>query len=105
MKYCKRVLNSKLNGLLVAVFKYNPPSENNIHPHSVYLLPDFWSYKSCNLTNAVILADESQGSGNGFEFKLEKWQPYYFACGGGNGFHCLNGTMKLFVMPQLHRWY
>ncbi|WCJ33809.1 Cupredoxin superfamily protein [Euphorbia peplus] len=86
------------------VFKYDPPSENNIHPHSVYLLSDWWSFQSCNMTNALKLADESQGE-KGFEFKLEKWQPYFFACGGGNGFHCNNGTMKFMVMPQLRRWY
>ncbi|XP_065857295.1 uncharacterized protein [Euphorbia lathyris] len=87
------------------VFKYDAPSDKNIHPHSVYLLADWWSFKSCNMTNALKLADVSQGVGDGFRFKLEKWQPYFFACGGGNGFHCNNGTMKFFVMPQFRRSY
>ncbi|KAJ4833591.1 hypothetical protein Tsubulata_009206 [Turnera subulata] len=87
------------------VFKYDPPSENNTHPHSVYLLPNMWSFKKCDLTNAVEIANVTQGGGDGFEFVLEKWQPYYFACGGGNGFHCNNGTMKFSVMPSFRRWH
>ncbi|WCJ33762.1 Cupredoxin superfamily protein [Euphorbia peplus] len=85
------------------IFKYDQPSKKNIHPHSVYLLADWWSFQSCNMTNALKLADESQGVGKGFEYKMEKWQAYFFACGGGNGFHCNNGTMKFLVMPQLRR--
>ncbi|WCJ33764.1 Cupredoxin superfamily protein [Euphorbia peplus] len=82
------------------VFKYNPPSPSSPHPHNVYLIPDFLSYQKCNLTNAVKLANETQGAGDGFHYKLAKWQPYFFACGVGNGFHCSNGTMKFIVMPR-----
>ncbi|KAF2305815.1 hypothetical protein GH714_008244 [Hevea brasiliensis] len=44
------------------VFKYDPPSEKNIHPHSVYLLPDMWSFINCNLTRGVKIANETQGA-------------------------------------------
>ncbi|KAL8166477.1 hypothetical protein V2J09_007976 [Rumex salicifolius] len=42
------------------------------------------------------------GNGKGFEYKLRKWQPYYFACGESNGFHCKTGMMKFFVVPVFH---
>ncbi|CAK7329820.1 unnamed protein product [Dovyalis caffra] len=67
------------------VFKYDPPSDTNTHPHSVYLLPDLWSFIKCDLSRAVLVANETQGGGDGFEFALNKWQPHYFACGGGKG--------------------
>ncbi|KAF2305792.1 hypothetical protein GH714_008192 [Hevea brasiliensis] len=62
------------------VFKYDPPSEKNIHPHSVYLFPDMWSWINCNLTQGVKIANETQGTGKGSGFVLKKWKPYYFAC-------------------------
>ncbi|XP_050234898.1 uncharacterized protein LOC126683109 [Mercurialis annua] len=86
------------------VFKYDQPKNNSTHPHSVYLLPNIWSLMTCNLTDAVMIADGSQGGGGGFEFVLEKWQPYYFACGGGDGIHCNLGKMKFYVLPMLRRW-
>ncbi|KAJ8763351.1 hypothetical protein K2173_002234 [Erythroxylum novogranatense] len=82
------------------VFKYNPPSENNTHPHSVYLLPNLWSFMRCDMSRGKMIANTTQGSGDGFEFVL-KFQPHYFACGASNGFHCNNGTMKFFIMPML----
>ncbi|CAK7329821.1 unnamed protein product [Dovyalis caffra] len=85
------------------VFKYDPPSDTNIHPHSVYLLPNLWSFLKCDLSKAMLIANATEGGGDGFEFVLKKWQPYYFACGGGAGFHCNNGTMKFFVMPMFRR--
>ncbi|OAY25433.1 uncharacterized protein LOC110605577 [Manihot esculenta] len=87
------------------VFKYDPPSETNIHPHSVYLLPDMWSFINCNLTRGVKIANETQGAGKGFEFVLKEWKPYYFACGASDGYHCNVGRMKFFVLPYLRRWY
>ncbi|KAJ8766668.1 hypothetical protein K2173_001188 [Erythroxylum novogranatense] len=87
------------------VFKYDPPSENNTHPHNVYLLPNMWSLWRCDLRRAKMIANTTQGSGDGFEFVLKRFQPYYFACGASNGFHCNNGTMKFFVMPMLRRWH
>ncbi|XP_012072528.1 uncharacterized protein LOC105634304 [Jatropha curcas] len=87
------------------VFKYDPPSENNTHPHNVYLLPNKRSFVTCNLTEAVKIANETQGAGEGFEFVLKKWKkPYYFACGAGNGYHCNVGGMKFFVKPFPRRW-
>ncbi|EXC17379.1 hypothetical protein L484_027571 [Morus notabilis] len=86
------------------VFKYDPPADSNSHPHNVYLLPDLKSYVNCNLSNAKQIANETQGSGEGFEFVLDKWQPYYFACGASNGFHCSVGRMKFYVMPMLRAW-
>ncbi|KAG5143684.1 hypothetical protein JHK82_019379 [Glycine max] len=41
-----------------------------------------------------MLANPKQGAEEGFKFVLKKWQPYYFACGERNGFHCNNGQMK-----------
>ena len=86
----------------VTVFKYDPPSDTNIHPHSIYLLPSLWSFLRCDLRWAKRVANTSQGAGEGFEFVLNKWKPYYFACGESNGFHCQSG-MKFFVMPSF-RW-
>ncbi|KAI3753197.1 hypothetical protein L2E82_25243 [Cichorium intybus] len=85
------------------VFKFDPPSDTNTHPHSIYLLPNLWSFLRCDLRWAKLVANTSQGGGEGFEFVLNKWKPYYFACGESNGFHCQSG-MKFTVMP-LFRWY
>lgn len=82
----------------VLVFKYNA-SANGLPGHSVYMLPDFWSYLKCDLSRAKRIATTTQGGGQGFEFKLTKWQPHYFACGEHNGIHCHLGMMKFFVMP------
>ncbi|XP_057965284.1 uncharacterized protein LOC131155854 [Malania oleifera] len=86
------------------VFKYDPPNNStNTPPHSVYMLPNFRSYVTCDLKKAKLVATPTQGSGKGFEFVLQKpWQFYYFACGERNGIHCNLGTMKFFVMPFPH---
>ncbi|KAL3515249.1 hypothetical protein ACH5RR_022151 [Cinchona calisaya] len=83
------------------VFNYDPPN-NTTFPHSVYLLPNYWSFLKCDLRWARKIADVNQGGGQGFEFVLRRWQPYYFACGESAGFHCRNGTMKFPVMPLMH---
>ncbi|KAL5538704.1 hypothetical protein UlMin_044014, partial [Ulmus minor] len=70
----------------------------------VYQLPDLRSFKNCDFSNAKKLANWTQGAGEGFKFALDKWQPYYFACGESNGFHCKVGLMKFFVMPMLRGW-
>ncbi|KAH0732220.1 hypothetical protein KY289_003408 [Solanum tuberosum] len=85
------------------VFKYDPPNSNGGFPHSVYLLPNYWSFIKCNLRRAKRIANPNQGAGKGFEFVLKKSQPYFFACGEHGGIHCNNGTMKFVVMP-LKRW-
>ena len=77
------------------VFKYDlQPS------HNVYLLPNFWSYVKCDMSRAKLVANESQGGGDGFSFVLKRLQPHYFACGVGNGFHCSTGLMKFVVTPS-----
>ncbi|KMT00568.1 hypothetical protein BVRB_9g218660 [Beta vulgaris subsp. vulgaris] len=86
----------------VLVFKYNAPVNGT--GHSVYLLPDFQSYLKCDLTRAKQVASTNQGGGKGYEFKLNKWQPHYFACGEHNGIHCNLGMMKFFVMPIFRSW-
>ncbi|GMN37556.1 hypothetical protein TIFTF001_006914 [Ficus carica] len=83
------------------VFKYDPPVDNNSHPHNVYLLPNLESLMKCDLSKAKEIANATQGAGEGFEFVLEKRQPYYFACGASNGVHCDVGHMKFSVMPTL----
>nr|XP_009593538.1 uncharacterized protein LOC104090187 [Nicotiana tomentosiformis]XP_016473341.1 PREDICTED: uncharacterized protein LOC107795258 [Nicotiana tabacum] len=85
------------------VFKYDPPNPNGGFPHSVYLLPNYWSFIKCDFRRAKRIANPNQGAGEGFEFVLKKKQPYYFACGEHEGIHCNNGTMKFVVMP-LKRW-
>lgn len=87
-----------------AVFKYDPPS-NGSHPHSVYLLPDLLSFIKCDLSRAEKVAETTQGGGEGFEFLLKSWKPYYFACGESNGVHCDLGLMKFFVVPMLRGWH
>ncbi|KAK9988304.1 hypothetical protein SO802_028543 [Lithocarpus litseifolius] len=82
------------------VFKYEPPTPK-IFPHSVYLLPNLESFTKCDLKNAKMEGNTTQGAGEGFEFVLKTpGQPHYFACGERNGFHCLNGTMKFLVTPE-----
>jgi len=46
-----------------------------------------------------LLANATQGSGEGFEIVLKQWRPYYFASSGHNGFHCSAGLMKFFAVP------
>ncbi|KAK7362671.1 hypothetical protein VNO77_04791 [Canavalia gladiata] len=86
------------------VFKYDAPNATSF-PHSVYLFPNFWSFLNCDVKKAKKLADPTQGAGEGFNFVLNKWQPYYFACGERNGFHCNNGQMKFAVMPMLRPFW
>ena len=52
-----------------------------------------------------MVANTTQGGGEGFEFVLKKWQPYYFACGERDGYHCKAGQMKFFVMPLFRQWH
>ncbi|KAJ0009712.1 hypothetical protein Pint_34465 [Pistacia integerrima] len=84
--------------------QYDPPS-SNVFPHSVYLLPNLWSYLTCDLSRAKMIANSTQGGGDRFKFVLKRWQPYYFACGERGGLHCRYGNMKFMVMPLLRRWH
>ncbi|KAL3730582.1 uncharacterized protein LOC120296034 [Eucalyptus grandis] len=90
------------------VFKYDPPSDSNTHPHSVYMFPSFWSYMRCDLKRATMVANVSDGAGDGFEFKLsQKWKFYFFACGESGGFHCSTGKMRFSVvsLPRPWKWH
>ncbi|RZC03933.1 hypothetical protein D0Y65_018533 [Glycine soja] len=71
----------------------------------VYLLANFWSFLNCDVKKAKMLANPKQGAEEGFKFVLKKWQPYYFACGERNGFHCNNGQMKFAVIPMLRPFW
>ncbi|KAG4917394.1 hypothetical protein JHK85_055675 [Glycine max] len=86
------------------VFKYDAPNATSF-PHSVYMFKSFGSFLKCDIKKAKMLANPTQGSGEGFKFVLKKWQPHYFACGERNGFHCNNGTMKFAVMPMFRPFW
>jgi len=60
---------------------------------------------NCDVKKAKMLANPKQGAEEGFKFVLKKWQPYYFACGERNGFHCNNGQMKFAVIPMLRPFW
>ncbi|KAH9695707.1 Phytocyanin domain-containing protein [Citrus sinensis] len=74
----------------VLVFKYDAPNDT-VFPHSVYQLPNLWSYLRCDLSRAKMIAN--------------RWLPYYFACGEHGGLHCREGRMKFMVLPLLRRWH
>ncbi|XP_059635591.1 uncharacterized protein LOC132277759 [Cornus florida] len=85
------------------VFKYDPPSENS-PPHTVYLLPNMGSFINCDFRSAQLLANVTQGSGDGFGFVLtNNWRPLYFACGEEDGKNCKEGLMKFFAVPLPRR--
>ncbi|TQD78454.1 hypothetical protein C1H46_035994 [Malus baccata] len=86
------------------VFKYEPPS-NTIRPHSVYLFQDFQSFWNCDLSRARMVGNQTQGGGDGFEFVLKRWRPYYFACGEHDGLHCKDGLMRFPVFPVFRGWH
>ncbi|KAF3453622.1 hypothetical protein FNV43_RR04063 [Rhamnella rubrinervis] len=83
------------------VFKYDPPS-NSTSAYNIYLLPYLLSFTECDLSNAELLANSTQGGGKGFEVVLDQWRPYYFASGGDDGYHCKDGLMKFFAVPWPH---
>ncbi|XVE70001.1 hypothetical protein DITRI_Ditri10aG0036600 [Diplodiscus trichospermus] len=65
--------------------------------HSVYLLPNLWSYLKCDFSKAKLLANPTQGEGHGFKFVLNQWRVFYFASAEGND--CKDGLMKLIIVP------
>ncbi|XP_057972660.1 uncharacterized protein LOC131160796 [Malania oleifera] len=79
------------------VFQYDPPTAQS-HPHNVILFWDWWSFMSCNVSNAFVVGSETQGAGAGFELKLT-WPWYLIGCGERAGYHCTAGMMKLPVWP------
>ncbi|KAL4381137.1 hypothetical protein AHAS_Ahas04G0103400 [Arachis hypogaea] len=86
-----------------AVFKYEAPNTTNPFQHIVYLFSNLWSFIKCDIKKAKRVAKATQGGGEGFKLVLNKWQPYYFACGEKNCFHCNNDLMKFVVFPMI-RW-
>ncbi|GLT57901.1 hypothetical protein SLA2020_308380 [Shorea laevis] len=72
------------------VFKYEPP-------HNVYLLPNLWSYLTCDFSKAKLLANPKQGRKDGFAVVINQWRPYYFASGQGDD--CKIGMMKFVAVP------
>ncbi|KAG9450833.1 hypothetical protein H6P81_010798 [Aristolochia fimbriata] len=81
------------------VFMYDPPS-NTTFPHSVYMMKDLKSYRTCNLKKAKLVGGVADGGRGGLEFVLKKRKkPYFFACGERAGFHCSQGMMKFAVLP------
>ena len=87
---------SVINILCVVVFKYDPPSDTDSLAYGVYKLTNLGSYLSCNFSSAELLANSTQGGGDGFEVSLSEWKPYYFA---SYGKHCNDGHMKFFAVP------
>ncbi|KAL5982394.1 hypothetical protein ACLOJK_016465 [Asimina triloba] len=65
------------------VFMYDPPS-NGTFPHSVYQFKNFKSFMRCDLNQSTVVADVTQGGGEGFKFVLKDRKPYFFACGERN---------------------
>ncbi|KAL5777854.1 hypothetical protein ACOSP7_010780 [Xanthoceras sorbifolium] len=84
------------------VFKYDPPSESS-SAVDLYWMPDLYSYMTCDFSRAKLLADATQGSGEGFTVAMNQWRPYYFASGQGDGLYCKDG-MKFFAVPW-PRWF
>ncbi|XP_007017357.2 PREDICTED: uncharacterized protein LOC18591265 [Theobroma cacao] len=74
------------------VFKYKATPA-----HSVYLLPNLWSYLKCDFSKAKLLANPRQGQGDGFKFVVNQWRVFYFASAEGND--CKDGMMKLIIVP------
>ncbi|OMO74883.1 Plastocyanin-like protein [Corchorus olitorius] len=74
------------------VFKYKKSPA-----HSVYLLPNLYSYLTCDFSKAKLLANSSQGHGDGYAFVINQWRVFYFASAEGND--CEDGLMKLIVVP------
>lgn len=87
------------------MFNYNPPKDKAA-AYTVHLLPNLWSYITCDFSKAKLLATLEEGGagsgGSGFVVELDQWRPYYFASNGGDGRHCNDGLMKFFAVPWPH---
>ncbi|KAF4370017.1 hypothetical protein F8388_015813 [Cannabis sativa] len=70
--------------------------------YGVYELQNMGSYLSCNFSSAELIANSTQGGGDGFEVSLSEWKPYYFASYGDDGSHCNDGHMKFSAVPWPH---
>ena len=81
-----------------AVFKYPPPS-NSTAAQSVYLVPNMWSYTTCEFRGAKLLGNVAQGAGEGFKVELTQWRPYYFASAEDHAMDCIAGLTKFIAVP------
>ncbi|CAL0327051.1 unnamed protein product [Lupinus luteus] len=81
------------------VFKY-PQPDNSTAPMSVYLLPNMWSYTTCEFKDAKLLGSTTEGVGEGFKVELKQRKPYYFASAEGNSYDCIAGLTKFIVVPS-----
>ncbi|XP_058735425.1 uncharacterized protein LOC131607438 [Vicia villosa] len=86
------------------VFKYDAPNATTF-PHSVYIYSSWRSFVKCDVKKAKMVANHTQGVGEGFKFVLNKWKPYYFSCGEKNGLHCNIGQMKFSIMPMMRPFW
>ncbi|ESW08648.1 hypothetical protein PHAVU_009G062600 [Phaseolus vulgaris] len=81
------------------VFKYPPPGNSTV-TQSVYLLPDLWSYITCEFRGAKVLGNASEGRDEGFKVALTELKSYYFASAEGNSYDCLAGLTKFTAVPS-----
>ncbi|BAT77819.1 hypothetical protein VIGAN_02041700 [Vigna angularis var. angularis] len=81
------------------VFKYPPPGNSTV-TQSVYLLPNLWSYITCEFRGAKLLGNASEGDDEGFKVALNESKPYYFASAEGNSYDCLAGLTKFIAVPS-----
>lgn len=82
-----------------AVFKYPPTGNSTVVP-SVYLLPNMWSYTTCEFRGAKLLGSADQGGGEGIKIELNQLKPYYFASDEGNAYDCIAGLTKFIAVPS-----
>ncbi|KAJ1387925.1 Phytocyanin domain [Sesbania bispinosa] len=81
------------------VFKYPPPGNSTL-AQSVYLLPNLWSYTTCEFRGAKLLGSAAEGDGEGLKVELNQWKPYYFASAEGNAYDCIAGLNKFIAVPS-----
>lgn len=89
-----------IDGLILggAVFKY--PGNSTTLAQSVYLLPNQWSYITCEFRGAKLLGNATEGDGEGFKVELNQLTPYYFASAEGNFYDCIAGLSKFIAVPS-----
>ncbi|KAL2346378.1 hypothetical protein Fmac_000378 [Flemingia macrophylla] len=77
------------------VFKY--PQTGVPVAQSVYLLPNMWSYITCEFRGAKLLGNATDA---GFKVELNQHTPYYFASAEGNSYDCIAGLTKFIAVPR-----
>ncbi|XP_057440218.1 early nodulin-like protein 4 [Lotus japonicus] len=86
------------------VFKYPLPGNSTI-AQSVYMLPNLWSYTTCQFRGAKLLGSAAQGAGEGLKVELNQSRPYYFASAEGNAYDCIAGLTKFIAVPSSTHLY